>query len=237
MDILTLITGAFMIALGFLVKAVPGLIAGYNTMPAEQKKNVDIEGLSGFMRNGLIAIGSGIIAGYFVFKWLGFTTIANAMILVVTLTGVILLVIFAQKYDHNQHKKTNLAYLILGAAMVFVAGLIAYGFVPTGIHYNRESVHFTGMYGTEVNISEIAHIELANTLPEIKMRTNGFEFGPVKKGMFQLEGIGKCRLLIQRNHPPYLVITQQTGEKIILRYKNPNNTRLAFDRLTIWRKP
>lgn len=236
MDILTLITGAFMIALGFLVKAVPGLIAGYNTMPAEQKKNVDIEGLSGFKRNGLIAIGSGIIAGYFIFKWLGYITIANAMILVVTLTGVTLLVIFAQKYDHNQHKKTRAAYLILGATMAFVAGLIAYGFVPTGIHYNRESVRFTGMYGTEVNLSEIAHIELSDTLPDVKMRTNGFEFGPVKKGMFQLAGIGKCRLLIQRNHPPYLLITQQNSEKTILNYKYPNNTRLAFDRLTIGRK-
>jgi hypothetical protein len=45
-----------MIGIGFLVKSSPDLIAGYNTMPKEEKKNIDIEGLSTFMRNGLITI-------------------------------------------------------------------------------------------------------------------------------------------------------------------------------------
>jgi hypothetical protein len=51
MDIIILITGLFMIGMGFLVKSSPNLIAGYNTMPKDKKKNVDIEGLSTYMRN------------------------------------------------------------------------------------------------------------------------------------------------------------------------------------------
>jgi len=38
MDILNLIVGLFMIGIGFLVKSSPDLIAGYNTMPKEEKK-------------------------------------------------------------------------------------------------------------------------------------------------------------------------------------------------------
>ncbi|MGV8091293.1 MAG: DUF3784 domain-containing protein [Mangrovibacterium sp.] len=72
MDILNLIVGLFMIGIGFLVKSAPDLIAGYNTMPQDKKKNVDIEGLSTFMRNGLITIGLSIIIGYYLFKWIGF---------------------------------------------------------------------------------------------------------------------------------------------------------------------
>ncbi|AFL82764.1 hypothetical protein Belba_0093 [Belliella baltica DSM 15883] len=47
-------TGLFLIGLGFLVKAFPNLIAGYNTMSQKQKENVDIEGLATFMRNALL---------------------------------------------------------------------------------------------------------------------------------------------------------------------------------------
>ena len=64
MDILNIIVGLFMIGIGFLVKSTPSLIAGYNTMPDDKKKNVDIVGLSTFMRNSLIIIGLSIIAGY-----------------------------------------------------------------------------------------------------------------------------------------------------------------------------
>lgn len=32
------------------------LIAGYNTMPAEKKKNVDVAGLSSFMRRHLVTL-------------------------------------------------------------------------------------------------------------------------------------------------------------------------------------
>jgi len=67
MDILIIIIGLFMAALGFLAKAYPNLIAGYNTMPRDKKKNVDIEGLSTLIRNGLAITGLTIIVSYFFF--------------------------------------------------------------------------------------------------------------------------------------------------------------------------
>ena len=69
MDIVNIITGLFLIGIGFLVKYSPGLIAGYNTIPEDKKKNVDIDGLSTFMRNSLIIIGLSNIGGYYLFKW------------------------------------------------------------------------------------------------------------------------------------------------------------------------
>jgi len=64
MEIINLITGLFMIGMGFLVKSSPNLIAGYNTMPKDKKKNIDIDGLSTYMRNSLIIIGLSIIGKY-----------------------------------------------------------------------------------------------------------------------------------------------------------------------------
>jgi hypothetical protein len=45
-----LLASLILIAFGFLVKLFPNLIAGYNTLPADKKKNVDVDGLSTLMR-------------------------------------------------------------------------------------------------------------------------------------------------------------------------------------------
>lgn len=231
MDILNLIVGLFMIGIGFLVKSAPGLIAGYNTMPKDKKKNVDIEGLSTFMRNGLIALGLSIIIGYYLFKWIGFTMIANSMILIVTLVGVTILVIKSQKFDHNKSKQTKLTYFIMGLVFLFVIGLIAYGFIPSKITYSDDTIRFSGMYGFEIGISEIDKVELSDTLPGIKIRTNGFSFGPVKKGFFKLDKYGKTRLLIHSDTAPYLTITNSNGDKIIVNSKDGAETEKVYNKI------
>lgn len=228
MEILNIIIGLFVIGIGFLVKSVPDLIAGYNTMSKEQKKNVDIEGLSTFMRNGLIAIGISIIIGYYLFKWIGITLIANSMLLIVILVGVTILVIKAQRFDHNKNKKTKLTYFILGFVFIFVIGLIAYGFIPSKVILNKDSVQFSGMYGIEIKIAEIDNVKLVDNLPEIKMRTNGFSFGTVKKGFFDLNEFGKCRLLIHSENPPYLIISKGNGEKTIINFNEKSVTESTY---------
>lgn len=57
-----LLGGGLSVLLGILVRFFPNLIVGYNTMSAEQKKNVDVKGLSRFMCLSLAAIGIGWIA-------------------------------------------------------------------------------------------------------------------------------------------------------------------------------
>lgn len=102
MDIYIWFIGVLMIGLGFLVRFAPDLIAGYNTMPAEKKKNVDVEGLSAFLRNGLVVIGMLIIVCYYVFKWMGLNSVAEIVVPIVVLGGVLFMLIHARKYDHNK---------------------------------------------------------------------------------------------------------------------------------------
>jgi hypothetical protein len=231
MDILNLIVGLFMIGIGFLVKSAPDLIAGYNTMPKDKKKNVDIEGLSTFMRDGLITIGLSIIIGYYLFKWIGFTMIANSMILIVTLVGVTILVINAQRFDHNKNKKTKLTYFIIGLVILFVIGLITYGFIPSKTIFNNDTIRFSGMYGFEINITEIENVELIDKIPTINIRTNGFSFGTIKKGYFNLDKIGKSRLLVHSDMPPYLILSKNNGDKIIINFKDKIKTEKTYNKI------
>ena len=231
MDTINLVTGLFMIGMGFLVKSSPNLIAGYNTMPKDKKKNVDIQGLSTYMRNSLIIIGLSIIVGYYLFKWIGFTAIANSMILIVTLIGVTIMVINVQRFDHNKNKtkKTKLTYYILGFVIVFVVGLITYGYIPSKAIINNDTIKFTGMYGFEMNASEIENVEITDKIPTINLRTNGFSFGVVSKGFFNLEKIGKTRLLIHSDKSPFLIISKSNGDRIIINLRDKIETEQIFN--------
>jgi hypothetical protein len=219
-----------MIGMGFLVKSTPSLIAGYNTMPDDKKKNVDIVGLSTYMRNSLIIIGLSIIAGYYLFKWVGFTVIADSIILIATLIGVLIMVINAQRFDKNKDKtkRAKLTYIILGLVAVFVIGLLTYGYLPTKVNVSDNMIKFSGMYGFEIGISDIDKVELSDKIPNIKTRTNGFSSGTVKKGFFNLDKFGKTQLLINSNKSPYLIMIKNNSDKIIVNFKDKNETEKIF---------
>jgi uncharacterized membrane protein YraQ (UPF0718 family) len=222
-----------MIGVGFLIKSFPNLIAGYNTMSEDKKKHVDIEGLSTFMRNSFIIIGLSIITGYYVFKWLGCSAIANSMILIATIIGMIIMLIYAQRFDHNKTntKKTRFIYFILGVVMALVVGLMTYGYIPSKALITNGHIKFTGMYGFILPVSEIESIELSDTIPAIKTRTNGFSSGAVKKGFFDLDTFGKTRLLIHSDNAPYLIITTINKTKTIINYKDKAKTEQMFEEI------
>ena len=106
MIIINLITGVFLIGIGFLVKSSPDLIAGYNTMPKEKKKNVDIVGLSSFMKKGFIIMGVMLIFLSLFIKVFHLTDIfVFWAMMFIMLGGVIILLIKAKKFDGNKKQK------------------------------------------------------------------------------------------------------------------------------------
>lgn len=98
--IVAFLIGGILILCGILIKIYPNLIAGYNTMSKEEKKNVDIDGLSSFMCWSLIILGIIIAGGQILFYWLkkDFTLYPY----LIPIIGCIIIVIRAQKYDHNK---------------------------------------------------------------------------------------------------------------------------------------
>ena len=99
MEYINIGIGFFMILSGFLVKRYPNLIAGYNTMSAERKKHVNIEGLSSWMKNGFILIGVLIIISGFVLKALSLDTWSGLIMALILSVGTIIVAMFAGRYD------------------------------------------------------------------------------------------------------------------------------------------
>lgn len=233
MDTATLLIGLAVIVVGFLVKRFPGLIAGYNTMPKEMKEKVDIEGMSTFMRNGLIIIGATIIVGYHLFALTGMTTMAELMKLIPLMAGVVIMVTGAQRYDHNERSpgKKKPALVITGVVVVLVGGLLSYGSLPSKAIVTGSTVRFTGMYGFTMNIADIKEVALTDRRPGIMLRTNGFNLGTINKGYFKLREHGKTRLLLHSDKPPFLMLSDKDGKLTIINYRDASETEQVYEKI------
>ena len=77
------------------------LIAGYNTTPPAKKKNVDIGGLSSFMRRHLVIMGALWILFTVVLELTGQTDTLAVIYVIYLLPYVVWMLVRAQRYDHN----------------------------------------------------------------------------------------------------------------------------------------
>ena len=236
MLIKNLITGLFFIGMGFLAKSCQGMIMGYNTMSKEKKKNVDIVGASSFMKKGFIILGITIIASS-VFIFIDYLKLFTFLIrMVIMLAGILIITIKAQKYDHNNRKdNTLILYIFFGIVFIFIIYICVYPFVPTKAIFDEEKIEFTGSYGFDLNIFDIETVELVNEIPKIKIRTNGVSVGQgyIHKGHYRLETWEICRLLINSENPPFLVITQKNREKIIINNKEKTVTENIYRQIEL----
>lgn len=96
------LTGAFLIVVGLLVKRFPMLIAGYNTLPAEKKKNVDVEGLSSFMRRHLVIIGALWASLAVILTLTGQQDALPVIYMIYVPVYVVWMIVRSQRFDHNK---------------------------------------------------------------------------------------------------------------------------------------
>ncbi len=218
--------GLFLILLGFLVKKFPNLIAGYNTMSAEEKARVDVEGLSSHMRNSLIVIGLLMI----IITRLSITlelSISPFFIIVGTiLPGTLYMIIGSQRYMKKASQSVNKKGMIIGVVVISVSAVLVTVLIFNGTRSPQfdiagNQLSISGMYGGDL---QIRNAHLLEKLPTIKMKTNGFSLGENKRGNFKLEEFGQCKLFIESMAGPFIYLESKDGAKIIISTKSRAKT-------------
>ncbi len=230
--------GALFILLAFGIKYFKWyfLIAGYNTMSKAQKDNVDIKGLGNLIGNFMFAIASIIFAGglsnHYKLIWL------QTILMVSIFPLSILLLILAQKYDHNTKNKIDKTSmgLVVGISIVAVvlsSLMIFYGAKEVNISLDSERIHIGGIYSKSIPLASIKEIELAEEIPKILKKVNGFNMGPILKGKFDLDGYGLSNLYIHSSKSPFIIIKTENTYYII-NYKDPHKTNDLYKELKWW---
>ncbi|MDR0698419.1 MAG: hypothetical protein LBG28_04245 [Tannerella sp.] len=86
--------------------------------------------------------------------------------------------------------------------------------------------------GITIPYHEISNICLADTLPSINVRLNGFSMGGVKKGIFRSKSLGKnIRLSLHSYSPPFFYLQREGKELIILNFRNKDKTMQVYEQL------
>lgn len=224
-------TGLLLIVSGFLVKRYPMLIAGYNTMSDEQRKKVDIDGLSSLVRNYLILMGTLIVGGPYVFRYAGLPGFADSIIPISVIGILPFLLIHAQQYERNtdgKFKKPLIIVLNLLLVGGIVGGTLTYGTYPPTVELNNKTLTISGLYGIN---SQITSLELKSKLPKIARRSNGFHFIETSKGNFELEEGGITKLFLQSGNGPFIFAVSNDNTPIFINRSTANETERLFHEL------
>lgn len=232
MGIFSTIFGFIFIALGLFVRIHPDAISGYSTMPREKRRNVDIDGLSRFMRKWLIIAGVSSIVGYWTFRFAGMNHIAEPVMVILPLCALMVAVVNSGRYDRNEKKYRWLGPVVMGTVFAFTIIVIIFTYSPTRLRIDDDSVRFTGKYGVEFCAGDIANVEITDNIPRLIARTNGASLGGSSKGFFTVEGWGRCRLFRHHSHKgPYIVLTDSKGKRVIFRTKSAEAAQSYVDRI------
>lgn len=240
--LLIFLPSAVLFGIGYLVRYRKAywMISGYNTMPAEKKKKVDVEGLGKLMGNMCFILGAIFLIGISLLYLK--QPVAGFAFLGLTVPVIIYTLIAAQKFDGNTRKesgemKTSAKFTIGGLVVFlllllgFVGFMVYQGFQPASITFENDVLTIAGSYGRSIPRAEINNVELSEVLPEVQRRTNGSAIGDRLRGHFQLKDIGPALLFLDRGKPPFIRI--ETGsDTIFLNLETAEQTRKLFTSLS-----
>ena len=130
---------------------------------------------------------------------------------------------------NRQYQKVRLAVNI--AVILAVAILFYLGIRPPRVEINENYVKISGMYGVELRPVDIQRLELRDSIPEIQTRINGMDlFGFARRGIYEVEGLGRTRLISFSYGGPFIYM--YTGnEWIIINFNNPAETENLYQQL------
>ena len=136
----------------------------------------------------------------------------NAIFISVFIISTILLLIKAQRYDHNKRenifkskdKNALISLIITIPILIFVGVMMFRSLQPVDIEINETGVEIKGMYGDLYKWEEIQELELRDNLPTIEMRTKGSSIAGKNKGYFKTKEYGKVKLHLDSKKPPFI---------------------------------
>lgn len=123
---------------------------------------------------------------------------------------------------------------------VFIVALIAYPifFANYGneIIVDDNKIEIKGDYSMDIPFDDIDTVLLIESLPNIKLRTNGISTNKVNIGKFKMADGNKCRLYINKSTPLFVEIRLDAQDSpseslVFINRKTVEETKLLYDQI------
>ncbi|WP_216827547.1 hypothetical protein [Alkalihalobacterium elongatum] len=98
-------------------------------------------------------------------------------------------------------------------AFIVIGVVVFLTYSANELEIEANNIIVTGHMGTELAIADIETVELHQVIPKINRKVGGSSVFNRKKGQFLLEDLGRGRLYVHLNKPPFIYI--KTSENYI----------------------
>lgn len=205
----------------------PFLLSGYNNLSPEQQQQVDLRAYIRFWRRFHQWLGAGhlIVGSLLIFFW---NEDAGSVFMgVCPLLAYVWFLGNSRRYMPGvQERQIKVARLVLLGCALLVGGLMFVGQGSIPMEVSGDALRIGGMYGETLPRDALSRVQLVDTLPEIKWKTNGFATGSAKKGFFRTRDGRNVKLLLNRGGAPYLLLTRTDGQQIYYACEDHDNRLL-----------
>jgi hypothetical protein len=116
---------------------------------------------------------------------------------------------------------------VLSAVSLFVLNLYNTTNKETEIVLKDDSFEVKGMFGDTFLYDRIQSVELKDTIPAIGRMANGSGLGEVQKGIFEVQGLGECKLYKFSDNGPFIYVNV-SGKYVIINYKEKEKTEKLY---------
>jgi hypothetical protein len=132
----------------------------------------------------------------------------------------------------NNRKNIILVVLVLFSVILPLA-FFAFSSMESSVIIDNEQIRITGIYGERIPIEQVKQVFLADSLPNITLRTNVISIGRINKGYFRSSSLQKnVKLLLHTRGAPYLYIIYGDNNKhVILNFRNREKTLEVYEKL------
>lgn len=235
----TLLMVFFLAAIATIIKYFGGenLIAGYNTSSPTEKRYMAENSIGAFVGNYIYLLALIILGGYLL-RRAGFVwgqEVAWGMFIAVIIVMLVQVQRFAPPPELTQNKTGKVQKTILIIAAVFtlaILGNVAWISLPPHFILTSNSMKITGAYGSAVAYSKIDSIRLETDMPSVGFKSNGVNMGPILKGHFMVDNLGRSCLFLRSARGPVIVITlKDHGEPLLINMSDPDQTRHLYQKL------
>ena len=247
MTIVSIIMFVSFLILGICFRRKRGLmlIAGYNTMSAEQRDRIDKDLIARSVGNMMIrlaiySLALGILA---LFRVPYTILICFIAIVVDCMVSVIILnkkldVNPMNSYTIGKKSKGNMLVAVITCVAVIIL-LFVMVFAGEGdpkVTFAEDKVQITGMYGQSINNEEIVSVTLddrdVSEITKGAVRTNGYGgIGNSLRGNFSSKDLGKFLLFVNKQSTPTILITTEDKKPIYINMKNSEDTIALYESL------
>ncbi len=119
MGVVVIVFSLLWLGIGQFIKKYPELLAGYNTMSPEKKRNVDIQAVGKLFCRGFQIMAAAMVVIYFGLQLAGLPMqTAVAGFLAVIFLGTSVLLVMARKHDKNL--RSGLKYYLTAGVILFL---------------------------------------------------------------------------------------------------------------------